>query len=294
MVNSRKGIILAGGSGTRLAPLTLAISKQLMPIYDKPMIYYTFSTLMLAGIKDILLITTPEHHSIFKTLLGDGSNWGISITYEIQYKPEGIAQAFIIGEKFIGSSEITLILGDNLFHGTELTEKLKRAKALKKGATIFAYPVNDPERYGVIEFNKKQQAVSLEEKPKKPKSKFVVTGLYFYDNSVVDRAKEIKPSYRGELEITDINKSYLKENNLFVENLGRGFAWLDTGTFDSLIDAGMYIETFEKRQGLKIGCPEEIAWRNGWIDDEALEQIAFNLKKNSYGQYLIRLLKDEN
>ena len=292
MVNSRKGIILAGGSGTRLAPLTLALSKQLMPIYDKPMIYYTFSTLMLAGIKDILLITTPEHHSIFKTLLGDGSNWGISITYEIQYKPEGIAQAFIIGEKFIGSSEITLILGDNLFHGTELTEKLKRAKALKKGATIFAYPVNDPERYGVIEFNKKQQAVSLEEKPKKPKSKFVVTGLYFYDNSVVDRAKEIKPSYRGELEITDINKSYLKENNLYVENLGRGFAWLDTGTFDSLIDAGMYIETFEKRQGLKIGCPEEIAWRNGWIDDEALERIAFNLKKNSYGQYLIKLLKD--
>lgn len=293
MTISRKGIILAGGSGTRLAPLTLALSKQLMPVYDKPMIYYTFSTLMLAGIKDILLITTPEHQSIFMTLLGDGSKWGISITYAIQSKPEGIAQAFIIGEKFIGTSEISLILGDNLFHGTELTEKLKRAKALKKGATIFAYPVNDPERYGVIEFNEKKQAVSLEEKPKKPKSKFVVTGLYFYDNSVVDRAKEIKPSYRGELEITDINKSYLKENNLFVENLGRGFAWLDTGTFDSLIDAGTYIETFEKRQGLKIGCPEEIAWRNGWIDDEGLERLAYNLKKNSYGQYLIKLLEDD-
>ncbi len=294
MVISRKGIILAGGSGTRLAPLTLAMSKQLMPIYDKPMIYYTFSTLMLAGIRDILLITTPEHQAIFKTLLGNGSNWGISISYAIQSKPEGIAQAFIIGEEFIGKSEISLILGDNLFHGTDLTEKLKRAESLKKGATIFAYPVNDPERYGVIEFNEKKRVLSLEEKPKKPRSKFVVTGLYFYDNSVVDRAKEIKPSYRGELEITDINKSYLEENNLFVENLGRGFAWLDTGTFDSLIDAGMYIETFEKRQGLKIGCPEEIAWRNGWIDDEGLERIAFNLKKNSYGQYLIRLLEDDN
>ncbi len=289
---SRKGIILAGGTGTRLSPLTLGVSKQLMPIYDKPMIYYPLSTLMLSGIKEILIITTPFDNVIFKKVLGDGSNLGIHIEYSIQDKPEGLAQAFIIGEKFIGNSQVSLILGDNLFHGTELSEKLKRANKLNRGATIFAYPVLDPERYGVIEFNNKKKAISIEEKPKSPKSKYAVTGLYFYDNTVVERAKELKPSPRGELEITDINKSYLKDENLYVENLGRGFAWLDTGTFDSLLDAGTYIETFEKRQGLKICCPEEIAWRNGWIDNNQLEKIALTLIKNSYGKYLLRLLEE--
>ena len=289
---SRKGIILAGGTGTRLWPLTLGVSKQLMPIYDKPMIYYPLSTLMLARIKEILIITTLFDNLIFKKVLGDGSNLGIHIEYSIQHNPEGLAQAFIIGEKFIGNSEVSLILGDNLFHGTELSDKLKRADKLNRGATIFAYPVLDPERYGVIEFNNDKKAISIEEKPKSPKSKFAVTGLYFYDNSVVERAKDLKPSPRGELEITDINRSYLKDENLYVENLGRGFAWLDTGTFDSLLDAGTYIETFEKRQGLKIGCPEEIAWRNGWIDNNQLEMIALTLIKNSYGKYLLKLLEE--
>ncbi|NWL22325.1 glucose-1-phosphate thymidylyltransferase RfbA [Pseudomonas umsongensis] len=288
---NRKGIILAGGSGTRLHPATLSISKQLLPVYDKPMIYYPLSTLMLAGIRDILIISTPQDTPRFEHLLGDGARWGLNITYAVQSSPDGLAQAFIIGEDFIGNDPSALVLGDNIYHGHDFINILQSAMARQSGASVFAYHVNDPERYGVVEFDGQGKAISLEEKPLKPKSSFAVTGLYFYDQDVVEMAKSIKPSARGELEITDINSLYLDQGNLSVEIMGRGYAWLDTGTHDSLLDASLFIATLERRQGLKVACPEEIAFRQKWIDADQLQKLAAPLVKNGYGQYLNRLLQ---
>ena len=289
--SDRKGIILAGGTGSRLFPITKGISKQLIPVYDKPMIFYPLSTLMLAGIKDILVITTKKDLKIFTSFLGNGDNYGVKISYAIQPKPEGIAQAFIIGEKFIGNSPVALILGDNIFYGEGISSLLKSANK-KKISSIFAYQVSDPERYGVVEFSKDGNVIGIQEKPKDPKSKFAITGIYFYDNSVVAKAKEISSSPRGELEISDINEIYLKEGNLNVEVFARGIAWLDTGTVDSLHEASSFIRTIEHRQGLKICCPEEIAWRNGWISDVKLKKLALDYLKSGYGSYLLSLLED--
>src|SRR6056300_41878 len=287
----RKGIILAGGSGTRLYPVTHTISKQLLPVYDKPMIYYPLTTLMLGDIRDILIISTPQDLPQFKNLLGDGSQWGLKLSYTAQPSPDGIALAFILGEDFIGDDVSTLILGDNIFYGHDIEHLLHSANSRESGATVFAYHVNDPERYGVVEFNKDNQVISLEEKPKQPKSNYAVTGLYFYDQKVVELAKNLKPSARGELEITDLNKLYLDKNELYVEIMDRGYAWLDTGTHDSLLDAGQFISTIENRQGLKVACPEEIAYRKHWITQSDLENLAKPLLKNQYGEYLLKLIK---
>lgn len=287
----RKGIILAGGSGTRLYPLTKVISKQLMPVYDKPMVYYPLASLMLSGIRDILVITTPRDSESFQNLLGDGSQWGLHLSYAVQPSPDGLAQAFIIGEQFIDGDGCALILGDNIFYGVGFSELVHRAVQQESGATVFAYYVSDPERYGIVEFDKTMNAVSLEEKPKAPKSNFAVTGLYFYDASVVEKAKTLKPSARGELEITDLNRLYLEEGRLHVETMGRGYAWLDTGTHESLLQAASYVETIQERQGLKICCPEEIAYQLGYIDREQLRKLAEPLLKNEYGQYLLKIVE---